>query len=73
MAYKNEPNDLDDIMQLQATTNGQMKNICVATWKDYRKLSMSVICEKYQLQEWLVYHLVEVITGHRDCDGNVIV
>ncbi|KZP26721.1 hypothetical protein FIBSPDRAFT_909075 [Athelia psychrophila] len=70
---KNDPEDPDDITQLRATTNGRAKNVRVAAWKDYGKLSMTAIGEKYLLREHLVYYLVEAMAGPRDRDGNTIV
>ncbi|KZP25483.1 hypothetical protein FIBSPDRAFT_950189 [Athelia psychrophila] len=70
---KNDPDDPDDITQLRATTNGRAKNVRLATWKDYGKLSMTAIGEKYRLRENLVYYLVEAMAGPRDHDRNTIV
>ncbi|KAJ7774511.1 hypothetical protein DFH07DRAFT_952214 [Mycena maculata] len=54
---QNDPDDLEDITQLRASTNGWAKHVCLATWNDLRRVSIPWMADSEQVQVGVISSL----------------
>ncbi|KAJ7737519.1 hypothetical protein B0H16DRAFT_1325909 [Mycena metata] len=69
---QNDPTDPSDITQLRASTNGRAKNVRLATWDSFGRLSISRIASIYQRRARAVWYTTECM-GAPTVNGVIVV
>lgn len=60
---QNDPDNPEDTTQLRASSNGRAKNVRLATWDDFGKVSIPWIAETYRRRAPAVWYITECMAA----------